>query len=181
MPVDLHKWFWLADDGRVFSSERGLIVDTSDAAYIEFISVQSAAPWPRDANGNQTELSLQAALAPLGIGISLLSYADQALFARRHNGFVYEGDLIDTRPDASEILIHARLAVMVDPLWTTPYVNTEGEIVTIGETEIMAVSSAMLNFWRDCLAAYATVKLGIIGGTITTKEQIDAAFLAVGD
>lgn len=179
MPVDLSKWFWIADDGRVFSSERSLIVDDTDAAYLAFIAVQPAAPWPRDANGNQTELSLQAALAPLGYGISLYSYLDQALFNRRAAGFMHEGDFVDTRPQAAEVLIHARLAVMVDPLWSTPHVTPTGEIVTIGETEIMNYSGAMLDFWRDCLSIYAVTKVGIAGGTITTKEQIDAAFAAL--
>jgi hypothetical protein len=181
MPVDLQRWFWLADDGRVFSSERSLIVDDTDAAYLDFIAVQPAAPWPRDANGNQTELSLQAALAPHGIGISLLSYADQALFKRREAGFMHEGDFVDTRPQAADVLIQARLAVMIDPLWTTPLVTAEGTVVTIGEADILEYSTALLTFWRDCLVAYADVKLGIAGATITTKEQIDAVFAAVGD
>lgn len=180
MFVDLFRWYWLADDGRVFSSERGIVVDDTDALYLAFVGAGNvASTWPRDANGLQTELSLQAALAPYGIGISLLGYLDQALFNRRAAGFMHEGSFVDTRPQPAEILIQARLAVMIDPLWTTPFVTAEGTVVTIGEADILEYSTALLTFWRDCLVVYADTKLGIANDTITTKAQIDAAFAAI--
>ena len=45
---NIHDWYWLADDGRVFTSARRLTVDESDASYQAFIGGAMATPWPRD-------------------------------------------------------------------------------------------------------------------------------------
>jgi hypothetical protein len=56
---NIHDWYWLADDGRVFTSARRLTVDESDASYQAFIGGAMATPWPRDDAGNQTDAALQ--------------------------------------------------------------------------------------------------------------------------
>lgn len=61
-------WYWLADDGRVYSSERQVTVTTADSAYQTFITGGAATEWPRDATGNQTSASLQAVFNALNIG-----------------------------------------------------------------------------------------------------------------
>jgi hypothetical protein len=56
---NIHDWYWLADDGRVFSSARRVTVDTSDQGYQTFIEGGMATPWPRDDRGDQTDKALQ--------------------------------------------------------------------------------------------------------------------------
>jgi hypothetical protein len=56
---NIFDWYWLADDGRVFSSARRVTVDESDAAYQSFLQGGPATPWPRDDAGNQTDPALQ--------------------------------------------------------------------------------------------------------------------------
>lgn len=179
-PIDLAKWYWLADDGRVFSAERSIVVDDEDAEYVAWAASNVAAPWPRDSNGVQSEIILQAALAPFDLGILLLSYAEQALYKRMQGGFQLDVDtFVATNDRLVAIILNARMAVTVDPLWTTPFVWDDGSIGELGETEIMGLSTALLNFQRDCLAKYAEVKLAINANTITTRAQVDAEFAEI--
>jgi hypothetical protein len=61
------RWFWLADDGRLFSSEQQAIVSDADPAYVDWLRLNEyPTPWPKDAAGNQTIEALNAVLEPYG-------------------------------------------------------------------------------------------------------------------
>ncbi|MEY9638718.1 hypothetical protein ABIF66_006972 [Bradyrhizobium japonicum] len=60
-------WYWLADDGRIYSSARNMLVSADDANYIEFCKGGPASEWPRDANGEQTGEALQDVYDALGV------------------------------------------------------------------------------------------------------------------
>lgn len=67
-PFNWRDWYWLAEDGRVYSSKRQLIVTTSDDGYIAWIAaVGGATAWPRDDSGNQTDAALLAVVGPYGL------------------------------------------------------------------------------------------------------------------
>lgn len=54
-----HDWYWLADDGRLYSSTQQRLVKTSDAAYKAWLKEgRVATRWPEDNSGAQTEASL---------------------------------------------------------------------------------------------------------------------------
>ncbi|MET3969084.1 hypothetical protein [Bradyrhizobium sp. S3.9.1] len=65
LPVTFHRiyapltWYWLAADGRIYSSARSMLVPDTDANYVEFCRGGPASEWPRDANGDQTDRALQ--------------------------------------------------------------------------------------------------------------------------
>lgn len=64
--------YWRRDDGALFASARGLIVDESDADLsIWRNSGGLVTVWPRDVDGEQTEQALQDVLAPYGLFVSL--------------------------------------------------------------------------------------------------------------
>jgi hypothetical protein len=58
-PYNIHDWYWLADDGRVFSSARRVTVDENDAGYKTFLEGGAATRWPQDLAGEQTDAALQ--------------------------------------------------------------------------------------------------------------------------
>ncbi|MET3995990.1 hypothetical protein ABID65_007662 [Bradyrhizobium sp. S3.9.2] len=62
-------WYWKADDGRVFASERQLIVDETDAGYLDFITAGPPSEWPPDAAGVQTDQALQDLVDDLEIKV----------------------------------------------------------------------------------------------------------------
>lgn len=69
-PFNWRNWYWLADDGRVYGSERQLIVTTSDADYVAWMSaVGSPTAWPRDDSGNQTNAALLAVVSVYGLSV----------------------------------------------------------------------------------------------------------------
>jgi hypothetical protein len=52
-------WYWLADDGRIYSSKQQAVIPASDPGYVAFLDGGPATVWPRDANGDQSDAALQ--------------------------------------------------------------------------------------------------------------------------
>jgi hypothetical protein len=176
MPVDFAKWYWLADDGRVFSAERGIVVDDQDADYQAFAAAQTAATWPRDANGDQTETSLLEALEPFGFGISLVSYASQRRWLKEVGGITLGGVPISTDDRSKQMILGARVAAMANENFTTTWVAADGSLHQMNAALLTAISDAVLEHVRSVFATYAEVLAAIDNGEITSKAQIDAAF-----
>lgn len=62
-----HDWYWLAEDGRLYSGARQVVVTVSDPAFMAWRDSGFAPTnWPRDLAGNQTDQALQEVLTPLG-------------------------------------------------------------------------------------------------------------------
>lgn len=65
------NWYWLADDGRVFSSSRQVVVDASDTAFKQAKGSGSYTIWPREENGEQTNAALQWVLDAYNLTIKV--------------------------------------------------------------------------------------------------------------
>jgi hypothetical protein len=64
-------WYWIAKDGRIYSSARNRLVHIDDTGYRAFLATNGAAsPWPVDINGKQTTAALQDVLTPYGIKLT---------------------------------------------------------------------------------------------------------------
>lgn len=67
-------WYWEADDGRIYGSARQTTVDAEDGALSEWLSGGlNPTPWPRGAEGDQTDQALQAVLSPYGLRVTPLT------------------------------------------------------------------------------------------------------------
>lgn len=67
-----NDWYWLAQDGRIYSSARGMLVYAYDTPYLAFLAKYgNVTPWPVDADGQQTTAALAAVLAGYGISIAI--------------------------------------------------------------------------------------------------------------
>jgi len=65
-------WYWLASDGRIYSSARNALVYSYDSAYLAFVAKHGGCtPWPGDANGQQTMAAMQDVMSPYGVTISI--------------------------------------------------------------------------------------------------------------
>ncbi len=65
---DPRDWYWLADDGRLFSSALASLVDADDERFSAWKDKGYVpTPWPIDADGTQTSEALQSVLAPYGL------------------------------------------------------------------------------------------------------------------
>lgn len=70
IPFNPRNWYFLATDGRVFSTAAMAEVPTSDAAYSAWLGMGlTATPWP----GAQTAADVRAALAPYGYPCSSIT------------------------------------------------------------------------------------------------------------
>lgn len=71
-PQTAADWYWLADDGRVFSSRRIATVSESDADYRAWLKLGfSISSWPRNESGDQTTDALQQVLSEFNLSASL--------------------------------------------------------------------------------------------------------------
>jgi hypothetical protein len=67
------QWYWLADDGRLYGSERQTITTTADPNYIAWQGTEEpiaeAQIWPRDNAGAQTIASMQEVMTLYGLTV----------------------------------------------------------------------------------------------------------------
>ncbi|MRN46112.1 hypothetical protein GJU94_08205 [Brucella sp. 10RB9214] len=52
MTYVLNDWYWLADDGRLFSSRISSLIDATDEAYVEWNEKNQPTRWPCDDHGD---------------------------------------------------------------------------------------------------------------------------------
>ena len=71
MNYDPQNWYWLADDGRIFSSQRGRVIDSDDDDFVSWSETRAPTPWPRDDGGEQTDAALQEVLSNYGLYVGL--------------------------------------------------------------------------------------------------------------
>jgi hypothetical protein len=64
---DPRDWYWHAEDGRIYSSARQVVITDSDPTYAEWIRIgYVSTSWPRDLEGKQTDDALREVLTPIG-------------------------------------------------------------------------------------------------------------------
>ena len=62
------NWYWLASDGRVYSSEKQAIVDSADKEYSAWQAAGNPpTPWPKNDAGEETDEALADVLANYGL------------------------------------------------------------------------------------------------------------------
>jgi hypothetical protein len=169
-------WYWLADDGRIFSSKALAIVPADDPDYLAWRAAAEPDPWPRDADGEQTLDIMGRALLPYGIIVGLLAYAADKRWRKEVGGINAGGVPVATDDRSKQMLMGARLAADADPTFTTPWVGSDNTVYQLTAPQIIGVSNLVLQHVATCFGIYAAMSEGIANNTITTRAQIDAAF-----
>lgn len=60
-------WYWLNEDGRIYSSARQAVIPHDDPTFLAWKNEDRVpTAWPRDLSGNQTDEALREVLTPLG-------------------------------------------------------------------------------------------------------------------
>ncbi len=171
-----YDWYWRADDGRVFSSAQQATVPDTDQGYIDFMQWAGPTPWPRDGSGEQTTQSMQEVLSPYGLFADLLAYAANKRWETEVGGITFNGAPVSTDDRSKQMVTGARLAAQADPDFVTPWVMDDNSVVQLNAQAIIALSDAVLAHVQACFTVFATVRAGIADGTVTTRQQVDAAF-----
>jgi len=179
-PYTPGDWYWLRDDGAVYSSARGSVVSGSDPDYAVWIgSGRRATPWPRDAEDAQSAEALQAEL-PAGVYASLDDYAAKVLADAQAAGVTVEGTRVPTDLDSQSHLTNAFTFANLVGDETVTYSDTNGPVsLTLAEAKarIIAIGKHM----KACTAVAETVRAKIAANSIRAKSGVDKAFAELMD
>jgi hypothetical protein len=169
-------WYWLASDGRLFSSARQALIADDDADYLAWTAAGHLAQrWPTDESGEQTTDALQGVLTPYGMFADLIGYAADRRWRKEVGGIVVGGVPVTTDDRSKLMIAGARIKADANPEFTTNWKTGSGFILLDAAT-IIALSDAVLAHVDSCFETEGEVLAAIDAGTITTREQIDAAF-----
>jgi hypothetical protein len=179
MNFDPHIWYWLADDGRIFSGARQTIVAEDDADYLVFKQMAMPTQWPRDLPGEQTDAELQKVLDPFNLFVTLQGYTAFKRWQKEQGGIMLASGMPITTDDRSQAKITGAYSAAVElPTVVTPWAAADGNVYPLDGAAIVAMNNELLTHINNCFAISGDVIAQIEAGTITTHEQIDAAFNA---
>jgi hypothetical protein len=172
------NWYWLADDGRVYSGPKQQPVESTDEDYLAYVSEgQIVRPWPRDIDGEQTTAALQDVLTPYGMFADLKGYAASVRYAKEVAGCEIGGVTYPSDRETQAKLTAAALFAQVDNAQTFQWKLAAGSFSeSLSAAQMIAVAAAVGGYVNACFAQEAGVVAEIDSGTITTREEIDAAF-----
>lgn len=109
----------------------------------------------------------------------LVAYAASKRYDTENGGLTFSGIPVATDDRSKQMIMGARIAASSDPNFTTQWVGADGNVYVLNATQLIAISNAVLAHVSTCFSVYATVKSNIVGATVTTLAQIDAAFAAI--
>lgn len=180
-----YDWYWLADDGRLYGSAKQESATAADPDYVAWTDAGNVATiWPRDDAGNQTDDALQDVLAPYGMFVNLAYYSADARYRRENSGITITS-IGGAIPFGSDLA--SRNAV--DTAWgymnskgTTNSISwkmADGSFITMSTAQVTTLMTDISTFIQYCFETENANLAAINGGTMTTREQIDAAFAAI--
>lgn len=173
-PYDIKDWYWFIADDRanVWSSLKAISVPVADAGYAAFVEGGNVAAPIEFADLK----SMFAEHYPPGM---LDTYAVFRRWQREQAGLTLTSGMkirTDDRSQAKITGVYAAAQAM--PTVTTTWHAADGTDHPLDATAITAMNQELLIHIDDCFAISADVLAQIAAGTITTREQIDAAFAA---
>ena len=173
------NWYWLADDGRLFSSKSQTIVAADDPAYVAWDVTYNATRWPADDAGAQTDASLQAVLEPMGMFANLKYYTDNARWRKEQGGITTTAGMPILTDDRSQAKINGtRIVAQGNAALSTPWHAADDQFYTMASADIIAMSDDLQTHINNCFATSSDVQAQIDSGTITTREQVGRAAFA---
>jgi len=170
-------WYWLADDGRLFSSKSQTLVTVDDPAYVAWDVTYDATPWPVDDAGAQTDASLQALLEPFDMFVNLSYYTVNKRWRTEVGGLTATAGFPIKTDDRSQAKLTGLYTASVEnPAVITQYQAANYTVQQIDAAGMLQLHIDLLTHINFCFDTSAAVLAGIADGTVTTREQIDAAF-----
>jgi len=182
-----HQWYWVADDGRVYSAALQKVVDKKDPGFREFVaSGKAPTPWPRHRGGPQTDADLQAVLKQHGL--SMTPHEALSKYAREKHAAISEGGTlvniapVGQKPNIVEVdtstrglsTLHADfMHAQANPHDTFHLHQSTGLSVQLNAEQLKTAHRAATSFVRHSSRALSSVLHAIAQKKITSKEQVD--------
>jgi len=171
------NWYWLASDGRLYSSAAGALIEDDDPAHLAWRAAGGhPTAWPADEDGDETVAALQAVLSPYGLFVALEDYAAHKRWQVETGGCPWQGRVIATDRDSQTKLIAEMVAVGAGlRIDGSPWKFADGSFAALSNAEAAAMIAAARAHIAGAFAAEADVLAGIAAGSITSRADIDAA------
>jgi hypothetical protein len=184
MVFNPYAWYWLADDGRIFSSASETQVSANDSGYQAFLQIDAPTPWPRDDGGDQTDASLQAVLDAYGKFASLNAYNLNARWLKEQGGMTVTGLSVGSVPiktdDRSQAKINGMwIEASLKGNFSTNFHAADGNFYVLNDADVLSLSTQLQAHINNCFTTSSTVVTGITNGTITTRSQVDQAYSGI--
>lgn len=171
---DIRDWYWFigTDTDSVWSSLQAASVPIADEGYAAFVAGGNTAAPIEFAD-------LRQMFAEQYPGGMLDTYTADCRWRKEQAGITLTSGMPIKTDDRSQAKITgAYAAAQVMPTVTTTWHAADGTDHPLDATAIIAMNQELLVHIDDCFAISAEVLAQIAAGTITTREQIDAAFAA---
>jgi hypothetical protein len=137
-------------------------------------------PGPQDGPGHvqfPDEHATEILAADLSSPAAMLhAYARDQRWRAEIGGTTIAGIPIATDDRSKIMIVGARVAAQADPGWQTVWRGIDGAGYPIDASAMIAISDGVQAHVNATFALLATVTAAIEAGTITSTEQIDAAF-----
>lgn len=178
MHYDPMNWYWLADDGRLFSSAVGHLVKADDEDYQSWIDEgRIATRWPIDELGKQTFAALDDVLRPYGLSCTPAQLSDVKAKLKAEVDVAAETERLKyITPGNGQAMTYlqkvaeAQAFKAANGLEGSHYPILSSEVGITAETldEVADTVLAAFEQWQQIGAAIECVRLG-------AKRDIDAA------
>jgi hypothetical protein len=169
--------YWLADDGRVYSSKAQSLVPEVDP---DWATGNAPTPWPRDMDGNQSDAELQRVMFPYRVAVDMKAYAFMLRDQKEHGGCAITdvAGIIEIRTDlyTQNLISRYHEAAAGNLSFSVPWVLPDRSTVTLDKAAIDKLFDQMTAFIVGTYTTYSQVIEDVDGGAITTSDQVDQAF-----
>jgi hypothetical protein len=180
---DLTRSYWLADDGRLFGSAPQALVPESDPDYQVWLANHAPITWPRDDAGVQTDAALQAVVGRFDVYVNLNYYAASVRYAHASGGVIVTsiapGKTFQTDPLSRNGINSGYDYTQANPANVIEWKFADGSFTTLDNNELSTLMNDIASFVQACFGCEGAQVAGIADGSITTREQVDAAFAAI--
>lgn len=106
----------------------------------------------------------------------LMAHAALRRWMLETGGIMIGGIPVSTDDRSKIMIMGARVAAQANPDWSTTWHGADGASYPLNAASMVAISDAVEAHVNSTFATFALVKGDIDAGTITSTEQIDAAF-----
>ena len=169
-----HNWYWVATDGRIFSSAKQSLVQKDDESYVVWSETNTATIWPRDTLNKQTDAALTEVVAQYGVHVgfdslkhSLKLAVDVAAEAERLK-YITPG-VGQTMTYQQKVAEAQALKAATNPKASDyPILSSEVGITAPTLGEVADIVLAAFGLWQQIGAMIESIRLG-------AKRDIDAA------
>lgn len=184
-----YNWYWLHDDGRVYSAPANKIVTVSDQGYVDFLAQGNVATrWPPDAAGQQTDASLSAVINPYNLyldpKVELHWYAGDTRWRTEVRGITLTvagapraiGTNVEEQSKVADLKTSYDNGARTG---TVSFKCADGTFFTAGAADVTIIYKGILDHVERCFTQEGLANAAVTAGTCTTHAQVDAFFASI--